>query len=132
MIDPKLITFINVAKLKSYTRAAELLNLTQPAVTQHIKMLEEYYGVKLIGRRGRQIFLTDAGEMLLKYAKELEANSLIFGRVLTNKASAVKRYNIGATLTIGEFVLPRLLGEYRRTHVNTDIIMQVHNFGRDH
>jgi len=127
MIDSKFITFINVAKLKSYTRAAELLNLTQPAVTQHIKLLEDYYGVKLINRKGRQLFLTPEGELLLNYARELEANSLLFGRALKNKSSVIKRYNVGATLTIGEFVLPRLLGEYRRLHGNTDIIMQVYN-----
>ncbi len=127
MIDTKLVTFINVAKLKSYTRAAELLNLTQPAVTQHIKLLEDYYGVVLINRKGRQLFLTPEGELLLNYAKELEANSLLIGRALKNKSSVIKRYNVGATLTIGEFVLPRLLGEYRRLHGNTDIIMQVHN-----
>lgn len=127
MIDSKLITFINVAKLKSYTRAAEQLNLTQPAVTQHIKLLEEYYGVRLINRKGRQLFLTDEGELLLMYASELEANSLLFDRALKNKASVIKRYSIGATLTIGEFVLPRLLAEYRRLHGNTDVIMQVCN-----
>ncbi len=66
MIDSKLTTFINVAKLRSYTRAAEMLNLTQPAVTQHIKQLEEYYEVKLIKKKGRQISLTEEGELLLK------------------------------------------------------------------
>ena len=66
MIDSKLMTFINVAKLRSYTRAAEMLNLTQPAVTQHIKQLEEYYGVKLIKKKGRQISLTEEGGVDIK------------------------------------------------------------------
>lgn len=73
MMDSKLTTFINVAKLKSYTRAAELLNLTQPAVTQHIKQLEEYNELKLIKKKGRQISLTEEGELLFKNAKEFEA-----------------------------------------------------------
>lgn len=128
MIDSKLITFIHVAKLKSYTRTAELLNLTQPAVTQHIKQLEEYYKVQLIMKKGRQNLLTAEGEILLKYAKELESNSLLLERMLRNKSAVVKRYNIGATMTIGEFVLPHLLGEYKRLHSNIDVIMQVHNF----
>ncbi|HEY9061863.1 MAG TPA: LysR family transcriptional regulator [Pseudobacteroides sp.] len=127
MIDSKLKTFINIARLKSYTRAAEVLNLTQPAVTQHIKQLEEYYEVKLIKKKGRQISLTEEGELLLKSAKEYEANSILLERKLKNKSSVIKRYNIGATLTIGEFVLPNLLGDYKRTHSNIDVIMHVHN-----
>lgn len=127
MIDSKLTTFINVAKLKSYTRTAELLNLTQPAITQHIKQLEEYYKVKLIMKKGRQISLTEEGEVLFRYAKEFEANSLTLERELRNKTSLVKRYNIGATLTIGEFVLPNFLGEYKRLHENIDVIINVSN-----
>jgi len=127
MIDSKIITFINVAKLKNYTRVAELLNLTQPAVSQHIKQLEEHYKVKLIMKKGRQISLTEEGELLFRYAKDVEANSLLIERKLKNKSAVIKRYNIGATLTIGEFVLPRLLGEYKRLHDNVDVIMHVHN-----
>lgn len=127
MMDSKLTTFINVAKLKSYTRAAELLNLTQPAVTQHIKQLEEYYDVKLIKKKGRQISLTEEGELLFKNAKEFEANSLLLEIKLRNKSAVIKRYNIGATLTIGEFVLPNLLGKYKSLHKNIDVIMHVHN-----
>lgn len=127
MIDSKLTTFINVAKLKSYTKAAERLNLTQPAVTQHIKQLEKYYEVKLIKKNGRQISLTEEGELLLASAKEFEASSLLLEKKLRNKSSVVKRYNIGATLTIGEFTLPEILGEYKRIYSNTDVIMHVHN-----
>lgn len=127
MMDSKLTTFINVAKLKSYTKAAQLLNLTQPAVTQHIKQLEEYYDVKLIKKKGRQISLTEEGELLLKNAKELEASSLLLQRKLRNKSAVIKRYNIGATLTIGEFVLPNLLGKYKSQNPNIDVIMHVHN-----
>ncbi|HEX9063062.1 MAG TPA: LysR family transcriptional regulator [Clostridia bacterium] len=127
MMDSKLSTFICAAKLKSYTKAAELLNLTQPAVSQHIKQLEEHYEVKLIKKNGRQISLTEEGELLFRNAKEFEANSILLERKLKNKSSIVKRYNIGATLTIGEFVLPRLLGDYKRIHNNIDVIMHVHN-----
>lgn len=127
MIDPKLITFINAASLKNYTRTAEKLNMTQPAVTQHIKQLEEYYRVNLINKNGRQITLTEEGKMLLKYAKDLEANSIIFERAIRNKSSVIKKYKIGATLTIGEFVLPGLLGEHKKQYEYIDIIIEVHN-----
>jgi len=127
MIDSKLTTFINVANLKSYTRTAELLNLTQPAVSQHIKQLEERYNAKLIKKKGRQISLTEEGEVLYRYANEFAANSTKLERELKNKLSMIKRYNIGATLTIGEFVLPYSLGEYKSLHDNIDVIMNVNN-----
>lgn len=65
MLDNKLITFLTLARVKNYTKTAEILNLTQPAVSQHIKFLEETYGIKFIKktrqkyisyRRGRRIF----------------------------------------------------------------------------
>lgn len=127
MVDTKLITFIHVAKLKSYTKTAELLNLTQPAVTQHIKQLEEYYGVQLVAKKGKQFYLTTEGGLLLEYAEDLEAKSYIIKRMLQNKSALTKRYNIGATMTIGEFVLPALLGQYKHLHNNIDIIMHVYN-----
>ncbi|RCX20951.1 DNA-binding transcriptional LysR family regulator [Anaerobacterium chartisolvens] len=127
MIDSKLITFINVARLGSFTRAAEMLNLTQPAVTQHIKQIEEFYRVKLIRKKGKQLSLTEEGELLLQYAKNSNANAMLLERRLKNKGSMIKRYNIGATLTIGEFVLPHLLGKHKRLYNNIDIIMQVNN-----
>lgn len=127
MIDLKLTTFINLARLRNYTRTAELLNLTQPAVSQHVRQLEDYYGVPLVKKKGRQLDLTEEGEMLLKYANELETKELNFHRTLMNKSAVIKRYNIGATLTIGEFVLPGLLGEHKRRFESVDIIMHVHN-----
>jgi DNA-binding transcriptional LysR family regulator len=127
MLDPKILTFIHVAELKSLTRASELLNLTQPAVTQHIKLLEGQYGVKLIRRKGRQTDLTEEGEVLYKYAVDFEAKASLLERKLKNESALVRKYHIGATLTIGEFVLPVLLGEHKKLHKNIDIIMQVHN-----
>ena len=130
MIDAKLLTFIYVAKLKNFTRAAEMLHVTQPAVTQQIKLLEEHYGVSLIKKSGRQFFLTEEGELLLDYAKELESNAAVLARKIKNKSAVEKQYDIGATLTIGEFVLPPLLGAYKKIHENWDIIMQVGNMDR--
>lgn len=71
-IDPKHLTiFYIVANEKNLTSAAEKLNLTQPAITYHIKILEEYTRVKLIDFRRQQVCLTVAGEGVFKYAKEI-------------------------------------------------------------
>ncbi len=127
MIDPKITTFIWAAKLNSFTKAAQMLNLTQPAVTQHIKQLEGHYKVNLFNKVGRQIHLTEEGELLFEYAKEIEANSLFIERTLHNKSALNKRYNVGTTLTIGEFVLPHILGQYKIQHENIDVIVHVYN-----
>jgi DNA-binding transcriptional LysR family regulator len=59
MIDTKIYTFLKVAQYRNYTKAATELNLTQPAVTQHIKKLEEYYNCRLINIDGKSVKLTN-------------------------------------------------------------------------
>lgn len=120
-------TFLIVGKIKNFTKAAEILNLTQPAVSQHIKFLEEYYGVDLIKKQGRTIGLTGAGEVLFKYAKELDVLYRSLENDVRNCLENKKVYNIGATMTIGGYVLPYILGEYKEVHKNIDILLQVNN-----
>ncbi|SHK23574.1 LysR family transcriptional regulator [Tepidibacter formicigenes] len=96
MIDTRIITFITVAKTRNFTKAGQILNLTQPAVSQQIKFLEEYYGVDLIKKVGKQIYLTEEGEVLLKYSKELQSLSRNIESKLKNKASILKKYNVGS------------------------------------
>lgn len=127
MIDQRLITFLMVCKTNNFTKAAELLNLTQPAVTKHIKSLEDYYGAPLFNRKGRTNSLTKEGKMLFDYAKAFEAQACLLERKIRNSLEAVKRYTIGATLTTGEYILPYIIGSYKTSKPNTDIIMQVYN-----
>jgi len=65
MIDSRIITFITVAKTKNFTRASEILNLTQPGVYQQIQFLENHYGVKFIKKDGRSLKLTEEGQVYL-------------------------------------------------------------------
>lgn len=64
-------SFIKVSETKSFTRAAEALSLTQPAISQQIKRLEDLLGVELFARENRQVFLTVEGERLFGYAKDI-------------------------------------------------------------
>lgn len=127
MIEPKLETFLTICKTKNFTKAAELLNLTQPAVTKHINSLEDYYGVPLFVRRGRIIELTTEGKILFEYAKDMKSQTLVMERKIRNSYKLEKHYTIGATLTIGEYILPYILGKYKKSNPNIDITMQVHN-----
>ena len=127
MIDLKLLTFITVAKTKNFTRAADILNITQPGVSQHIKALEEYYNAKLFYKKGKQMELTSEGMLLFSYAIEVDRMSKMIKYELDNKSSIINKYYVGATLTIGGYVLPKIIGQYRKKHENTDIILYVEN-----
>ena len=72
MIDPKLKTLLSVEKEGSFTRAAEVLALSQPAVSYHIRQLEAEYAIKIFYRTPQKLTLTPEGEVLVKYARRLE------------------------------------------------------------
>jgi len=127
VIDIKLETFITVADTKNFTRAASILNMTQPAISHHIKLLEEYYNVKLLEKKNKNMELTEAGRILYKYALEIDKISKLAKNHLSNESSIIKRYNVGATLTIGGYVLPPIIGNYKMNNKNIDIILQVEN-----
>lgn len=127
MIDIKLETFITVAETKNFTKAANMLNMTQPAISHHIRLLEEYYGVRLIEKKNKIMELTEPGKILYKYAEEIRQISKIAKSQISNAEGFIKRYNIGATLTIGGYVLPRIIGKYKIRNKNTDILLRVEN-----
>lgn len=127
MIDLRLLTFITVAKTKSYTKAAEILNITQPAVSQHIKFLEDEYEVHLIKKYGKGFDLTEEGLILFKYAEEIEVLYKALEMKLKNRSGIIKTYSIGASMTIGGYILPYILGKYRRINQNINILLQVNN-----
>lgn len=129
MIDIKLETFITVADTKNFTRAASILNMTQPAISHHIKLLEEYYNVKLLEKKNKNMELTEAGRILYKYALEIDKISKLAKNHLSNESSIIKRYNVGATLTIGGYVLPPIIVNYKVSNKNIDVILHVENTG---
>ena len=128
MIDFNLKVFLAVAKMSSFTRAAEFLNLSQPAVTHQIKNLETMLRTKLFNRCQNKIFLTKSGKILLKYADDInllyqnamkeiqEANNRVAGDVL-----------IGSASLLGKYFLPRVIGEFKKTYSEVNISMLVGN-----
>ena len=113
MIDIKIFTFLKVAQHRNYTKAAADLNLTQPAVTQHIKKLEEYYGCSLIKIHGKSVKLTEQGKLLYNYANFQNANE----EQLINQMKKVETpIKIGATLSIADYYLPPYLSPYLLDH----------------
>jgi LysR family transcriptional regulator, transcriptional activator of the cysJI operon len=109
MIDTKIFTFLKVVQYKNYTKAAAELNLTQPAVSQHIKKLEEYYGCSLIDIDGKSIRLTKQGEALYTYANFQIANEKQLIKQIKKIETPIK---IGATLSIADYYLAPYLSSY--------------------
>src|SRR3981081_610484 len=106
-------TFVRVAALGNFTRVAEEFHLTQPGVTQQVRALERHYGVKLVDVVGRHPVLTDAGHFLAARARDLLGGMGAIDREMQEFAAARSGdLFIGATLTIGSYVLPELLARF--------------------
>lgn len=110
MLDHKMHSFLTLCETMNYTLAAEKLHITQPAVTQHIRALESYYGCKLFTYDGKKLSKTPQGELLertghaMRY-QELQTMAQMQGR-------HGQTLSIGATKTIGEFVIPDQISRY--------------------
>ena len=119
MADRRLQVFHAVAKQLSFTKAAEVLFMTQPAVTFQIKQLEEHFNTRLFDRGHGRIALTPAGEVVLGYAERilgLASEMDVRLSELTGEISG--SLMVGASTTIAEFMLPGILGEFKSTYPN--------------
>ena len=102
-MDPRLETFLTLCRTMNYRRAAERLNLTQPAVTKQIQALEALYGVKLFDYDGRRLRKTAQGDILEEYAIGQRSREEDMIRALKSRPKAI--YRIGATKSIGDYIL---------------------------
>jgi DNA-binding transcriptional LysR family regulator len=114
MADRRLQVFHAVAKQSSFTKAAETLFMTQPAVTFQIKQLEEHFNTRLFDRGHGKISLTSAGEVVLEYAERILSLSAELDTRISELTGEIQGLLlIGASMTIAEFMLPRVLGEFK-------------------
>ena len=117
MADRRLQVFHAVAKHLSFTRAADALFMTQPAVTFQIRQLEEQYGTRLFERRHAGISLTPAGEVVLSFAEKILALSDELETRLSEMTGEMRGpLLVGGSTTIAEFMLPRVLGEFNAAY----------------
>jgi len=127
MFDFRIVTFLTVCDTLNYTKAAEKLGLTQPAVSQHIHYLEKEYEIRLFQKSGKQIFITPEGEILRQTAASfLNDEKIMKERLRTEKKSELP-LRLGATVTIGEFLLIRPVSEYIRQHPDRDVHLTIAN-----
>lgn len=117
MADRRLQVFHAVAKHLSFTKAAEALFMTQPAVTFQIRQLEEQFNTRLFDRAHGRISLTPAGAMAFGYAERILALSAeMEARLREMSGQIAGPLLIGASTTIADFLLPQVLGEFKSRH----------------
>lgn len=117
MADRRLQVFHAVAKQLSFTKAADVLFMTQPAVTFQIKQLEEHFNTRLFDRGHGKISLTPAGDVVLEYAERILALSSEMDVRLSEMTGEIGgSLLVGASSTIAEFMLPRILGEFKSAY----------------
>ena len=127
MMDFRMDTFITVCSYMNFTKAALKLNITQPAVSQHIRYLEEAYGCRLFEQKGKRICLTRSGELLLSAARTMKHDEQHLVRAM-READREKRFlNFGATLTVGEYLIPQKVADYIQKSAPMPITMLVEN-----
>jgi DNA-binding transcriptional LysR family regulator len=128
MDDHKLKVFCTVAETKSFSKASEIIRLTQPAVSLQIQALEEIYGTKLFNRSGCIITLTKAGDMLYKYAKEINDLYTSAEKEIGSVTGQVKGVvSVGASTTIGNYILPSVIAEFKRKYLKVGVHIHISN-----
>ena len=128
MADRRLQVFHTVARLLSFTKAAETLHMTQPAVTFQVRQLEEQFNTRLFDRTHNRISLTEAGKRVYEYAQsifELYSEMENAVREMTGDISGVLM--IGASTTIAEYMLPALLGDFKKKYPDVNVQLKVSN-----
>lgn len=133
MLDVRIKTLLTVARIGSFTRAAEELSLTQPAVSHHIRQLEEDFGVKIFQKGKKTLSITPEGEILLKYSGRMMSIDTNCRQALEDYHRQAKHLNIGITRTAGENLMTQVLAfycnEHPQTHINvyTDTINNLYD-----
>jgi DNA-binding transcriptional LysR family regulator len=113
-----LISFLFVAKTRSFSRASEQLGITQPAVTQHIHALEVQFGVKLINLSRKRVFLTKAGERLVPYAEDFYNQAMMANSFL--KSYRLNNLSVGISSQLLVY-MTALIDRFKELHPSTRI-----------
>jgi len=128
LLNDSIRVFLTVVDKKSFSKAAKALFLTQPAISFQIQMLEEYYGTRLFDRVSRNISLTQAGHLLLGYANNMTKLQSELEREMQELTGTIKgRLLIGASTTIGEYIVPYLLGAFKKKYPEVELSLEVGN-----
>lgn len=130
MLDYRTHTFLAVCRTGSFTKAAEQLHVSQPAISQHVRQLEQHYGCKLFAKTGRGVEPTAAGQLLYRALDVMENDE---GRLrgelsaLTAEKNVRPPLRLGCTRTVADYVAPRVLAAHLARHPNDHVHMRTAN-----
>ena len=125
MLDPRWNTFLAVCETMNYTKAAQRLCLTQPAVTHHIQYLEQHYGCRLFTYEGKVLRLTEAGLRLREFTRSMAYNEQKMEQTMA--ATAPISLRVGTSKTIGEYVIAPKAEQFLRAHPDASFSLLVDN-----
>jgi DNA-binding transcriptional LysR family regulator len=119
-------TFCRVAELKSFSKAADDLFLTQPTISGHILSLEQSLSLRLFDRRNREVRLTKAGEVFLEYASKILSSRKDLLNALSEFSHGIRgELSLGASTIPGEYLLPKLMGDFKKEHPHFVISLKI-------
>ena len=127
MLDFRIKTFLCVCQTMNYTQAAKLLNITQPAVSQHIRFLEDYYQIKVFRYANKKLELTAAGRILYERCKTMENDEVALSAELLSSRSGIRTLSLGVTMTVGEYAIISPLAAYQLAHPGINIRLRFGN-----
>lgn len=119
-------TFCRVVSLKSFSKAAEDLFLTQPTVSGHILAIEKSLAIRLFDRTGREVRLTKAGEIFYGFASKILNSRKELINALSEFSQAIRgELSLGASTIPGEYLLPKLMGDFKKEHPHLAISLRI-------
>jgi len=122
--------FCQVARVKSFSKAAKLLHISQPAISAQIHSMEEYYGIKLFERTPHGVVLTPAGNVLFEQAKQILDLHEDLERKLASMADEKNQHLIvGATATVGSHALACGIWTFKDKYPDLHINLEIDNVG---
>jgi DNA-binding transcriptional LysR family regulator len=119
-------TFCRVAELKSFSKAAGDLFLTQPTVSGHILSLERSLSLRLFDRTGREVHLTKAGEIFLQYASKIISSRKDLLNALIDFSQGIRgELSLGASTIPGEYLIPKLMSNFKKDHPQFTLSLKI-------
>ncbi|MDH4333589.1 MAG: LysR family transcriptional regulator, partial [Desulfobulbaceae bacterium] len=124
----RLEVFCKVVELKSFTKAAEAIFLSQPTVSEHIRSLEEMLEERLVDRLGREVLPTQAGQLLYKYARKLlRLQQETIQAMADYRGVLAGHLSLGASTIPGAYILPQRIGAFKRLHPAIQLTLSIGN-----
>ena len=124
MLDFRINTFLAVCETMNFTEAAKRLHITQPAVSQHIRFLENEYNTQLFLYHNKQLYITQTGKLLKKRLMTMKNDQLAILEEMKHASYQVESLSIGVTMTIGEYAIVDSIAEFLKNH--SDLNIHIH------